>query len=253
MTPRALLAKSKTARDHNRAIDKFRQSKALGRIHAPDARDKGHTMQAVLPRRALAITHRTWVAGQVLDQGDRPHCVAYAWTGFLLASPTRTKIGTLGGSLPYAGALYSQAQLVDEWPGEDYDGTSVRAGAKVLTTQKRLSEYLWAWDAETLKRFVLERGPAVIGINWYATMFAPIRGGFLIIDGPLVGGHALLVLGYSTRQRAFRLLNSWGIGWGEKGRVWLRDADMQRLIAEDGEACSAIEVTPVPAIAEAAT
>ena len=28
--------------------------------------------------------------------------------------------------------LYHEAQKVDEWPGEDYDGTSVRAGLDIL-------------------------------------------------------------------------------------------------------------------------
>lgn len=31
--------------------------------------------------------------------------------------------------------LYHEAQKVDEWPGEDYDGTSVRAGLDVLRTR----------------------------------------------------------------------------------------------------------------------
>lgn len=189
---------------------------------------------------------KTWAAGPVLDQGDKPWCVAYAWTGMLFASPARTTVRDLGSTATYIADLYRDAQRVDEWPGEGYDGTSVRAGAKVLTTQKRLVEYLWAWDAETLKHFVLSRGPAVIGINWYETMFAPIKGGYLLVDGALAGGHAILVLGYSQYHQAFRLLNSWGAGWGEKGRAWMREPDMQRLIAEDGEACSALEVTPTP-------
>lgn len=236
---------SHAASAHNKAIERFRGSKSLGRIHAPDPRDKQHMMHAVLPKR-VTIASKIWSPGIILDQGDKPQCVAYSWTGFLLATPTRTRIGELGGSSSYTDALYRRAQAIDEWPGEDYDGTSVRAGAKALAEQKRLSEYVWAFDADTLKRFVLTRGPAVIGINWYDTMFAPNAAGFLVIDGPLAGGHAILVLGYSTNKKAFRLLNSWGGSWGQKGRAWLRDADMQRLIAEDGEACSAIEVVPTP-------
>jgi hypothetical protein len=243
----AIRTEGKRMSAHAKKIAHYQRTKALGRISAPDARDKQHHMSAVLPRRAIAITSKTWVPGQILDQGDRPACVGYSWTGFLLASPTRTKIANLTGGLSYPVELYSSAQKVDEWPGEDYDGTSVRAGAKVLANQNRLSEYVWAWDAETLKRFILARGPAVIGINWYETMFATNERGFLLVDGPLAGGHAILVLGYSKSRNAFRLLNSWGAGWGEHGRAWIRFADMERLIEEDGEACSAVEVIPVVA------
>ena len=31
--------------------------------------------------------------------------------------------------------LYHEAQKVDEWPGEDYEGTSVRAGLDILRTR----------------------------------------------------------------------------------------------------------------------
>lgn len=229
---------------HAKKIEHYRRTKALGRLSAADTRDKQHHMSAVLPRRAPAIASKSWVPGQILDQGDRPACVGYSWTGFLLASPTRTKILELTGGLSYPVGLYSAAQQVDEWPGDDYEGTSVRAGAKALTNQNRLSEYVWAWDADTLRRFILSRGPAVIGINWYEKMFATTERGYLIVDGELAGGHAILVIGYSERRKAFRLLNSWGANWGQHGRAWVKLADMERLISEDGEACSATEVTP---------
>jgi hypothetical protein len=238
---------SRDVTQHHKEIAKFQKSKGLGRLPAADPRDHAHLMMHLViapPER----TSKTWAPGVILDQGATPRCVAYAWTGFLLATPLRTKdkqLDTMRNLNTYAGALYAAAQKVDEWPGEGYDGTSVRAGAKVLQDeQKRLGEYVWAFDAATLRDYVLTRGPAVIGINWYETMFAPTAKGYLLVDGPVAGGHAILVIGYSKARTAFRLLNSWGKGWGEKGRAWIRASDMERLLKEDGEACSAIEVVP---------
>lgn len=234
---------SRAADLHRKAINRFQMSKGLGRLPAADPRDHAHLMAVRAIEAPPERFYKTWAPGLVLDQGSTPRCVAYSWTGFLLATPQRTKPDALGGIPAYTGALYLEAQKVDEWPGEGYDGTSVRAGAKVLQdAQKRLGEYVWAWDADTLRKYVLSRGPAVVGINWYETMFAPTAAGYLLVDGPVAGGHAILVIGYSNTRKAFRLLNSWGLSWGAKGRAWLREADMERLLHEDGEACSAIEV-----------
>lgn len=39
--------------------------------------------------------------------------------------------------------------------------------------------------------------------------------------GDVVGGHAVLLVGYDIPSRAWRVRNSWGVGWGEKGYAWL--------------------------------
>ena len=36
------------------------------------------------------------------------------------------------------------------------------------------------------------------------------------------GGHALVVVGYDDRAGAFRLFNSWGPNWGERGYIWIK-------------------------------
>lgn len=233
----------------------------LGRLPALDPRDAKYSMARALAtagitEAAAAVpTHRMWLNGPVLDQGATPTCVAHAWAGFMAASPVRTKVPQVSPvpefpSLPFTLGLYEAAKQVDEWPGENYDGTSVRAGAKVLQRLGRLSAYLWAFDAETVRTYVLARGPVVIGINWYDDMFDADPAGArpLNVSGPIVGGHALLVLGYSRERTAFRLLNSWGASWGHTGRAWLTFSDMQQLLRdEDGEACSATETTPIVA------
>lgn len=36
------------------------------------------------------------------------------------------------------------------------------------------------------------------------------------------GGHAMVVVGYDDRAGAFRLFNSWGQNWGDKGYIWVK-------------------------------
>lgn len=36
-------------------------------------------------------------------------------------------------------------------------------------------------------------------------------------DEPILGGHALLIVGYDDRTRMFKFKNSWGSAWGNKG------------------------------------
>jgi hypothetical protein len=35
------------------------------------------------------------------------------------------------------------------------------------------------------------------------------------------GGHAMAIVGYDDRKQAFRLINSWGKGWGDGGYAWV--------------------------------
>lgn len=37
----------------------------------------------------------------------------------------------------------------------------------------------------------------------------------------IYGAHAMLVVGYSDQFKAFKLVNSWGAGWGDSGFVWV--------------------------------
>jgi hypothetical protein len=218
-----------------------KQLAGLGRKVAPDPRDHGFALRAITP--APTRTSMMWpLVTPVLDQDDTPQCVGYAWTQFLFTAPVEHKKEALGNPGIFAKQVYDAAQQLDEWPGTNYDGTSVRAGAKVLQAWGRLKEYRWAFTAQDARNFVLTRGPVILGINWYDDMFAPDAHGYLKVGGAIAGGHAILVAGYEQKRQAFRLVNSWGAGWGENGRAWLHLDDADRLLKEDGECCSAVEI-----------
>ena len=43
------------------------------------------------------------------------------------------------------------------------------------------------------------------------------------------GGHAMVITGYSEEKNAYRVLNSWGTDWGDKGYVWWDYAALEAL------------------------
>ena len=90
-----------------------------------------------------------------------------AATSFSRCSPVRNV-----KNIPDPYQIYNEAQHIDEWEGENYDGTSVRAGIKVLARKGYLSSYRWAFDGQTAVNHILNIAPVVIGINWYAGMMA---------------------------------------------------------------------------------
>jgi hypothetical protein len=207
----------------------------LGRIPSPDERDKRFLMRALIPKKLARPTSKYWSSRWVGDQGDTSQCVGYGWHGFLRASPVNTRE-------PKPEVIYDGAQANDEFPGTNYDGTSVRGGAKYLTdVVKQVKEYRWAFSINAVLDWLGTNGPVVLGVDWRSTMFDVDSHGFLDTSGKSEGGHCILAIGYDDKRKALRLVNSWGHGWADNGRCWIRYADADALIREGGEACTAIE------------
>ncbi len=210
----------------------------LGRLHSPDERDFKFLMATNLPTEAPKVTQKFYYTKPVLDQGRTPHCVAFSHMQRLRSSPVIQK-----NIAPDTTAIYNLAQTIDEWPGEDYDGTSVRAGAKALIQLGYYERYYWAYDAVTVKNYLLNgQGTIILGTNWFHDMFFPDKNGFVKLTGRLAGGHAYLCIGYTEKRGAFRFVNSWGKDWGQAGRFWMLGEDVDKLIQDAGEACLPIEI-----------
>ena len=212
----------------------------LGRLPAADERDHNYPLRALVRGRQERISRRWWTSPLQLDQGTTPQCVAYSWLHWLAAGPV-TQRPLKDPELPPE-ALYRRAQEVDEWPGIEYDGTSVRAGAKVLQSLGYVANYHWALTFDDLVTGLLNVGPMVVGTNWYESMFEPTDQGFIGVGGGNVGGHAYLLYGVNTINETIFLKNSWGSQWGLNGKARMKFSAMRQLLAEDGEACIATEV-----------
>jgi len=216
----------------------------LGRLIVIDERDSMYKMSSLLPKKMPGNTYKYWwTAGWWGDQGHTPHCVAYSWSHWLAAGPITQKASRTGGKSPIDTiSLYNEAQKIDRWPGENYDGTSVRAGAGILKQKGFISSYNWAWDVNTIVDSLLALGPLVVGTWWTYDMFFPNERGIISASGNRIGGHAYLLDGVSVKKKMIRIKNSWGREWGKNGFAYISFDDMDNLIKAQGEACLAVEL-----------
>jgi hypothetical protein len=214
----------------------------FGRRESPDERDANFPIKMALDRvTKKKRTRRYWKDTYWFgNQGNTPRCVGYSWAHFLEDGPI---LHEADSPVIDPDWLYHEAQKVDAWPGEDYDGTSVRAGAKVLKAEGFIKEYLWAQYIQDIIDTILHIGPVVVGTMWYEGMMRPSRNNRYRLEptGNAVGGHAYELNGIDTRKRIIRVKNSWGQRWGYKGRALISFTDMKTLFEERGEACLAIE------------
>lgn len=225
-----------------------------------DERSRAYRISA--PDPALLRQSRFWTPGAVVtDQGSEGACVGHGVVNEAMASPVRVPFprstfiavdGQFMREADYvAQQVYRRAQQIDEWEGEQYDGTSVLAGMKVGRERGWWRSFGWAFNLSEL-RAGLESGPVIVGVEWREAMYeAP--DGVVTVDGPVAGGHCLVITGYTRHHRiiggpAYRWRNSWGGatspggGYGLNGSAYIAAADLDRVLFQaGGEAAVPVE------------
>lgn len=151
---------------------------------------------------------------EFFDQGSEGACVGFSVSRMM----------TLLNRKRYdAMALYAEARRVDDWPGEDYSGTSVRAGCDVARKTG-----MWISHAGTISGPLLGEG---IDQNRWALSVSEIA----VCLSPSDAGATVMNAGYVT------LLNSWGrFGYPHFVRLPL-DALQRLVFQEDGEATVVVD------------
>lgn len=139
------------------------------------------------------------------NQGNEGACVGF--------SESRAK--SLIDRTRYGGRwLYKEAQKIDEWPGENYEGTSVRAGLEIMRTRGHRRLINGVLQEERI-------GDGIAAYRW-ATSVDEV--------------HSILKMPLADSLGGVPLLNSWGRGYPHI--TWLPDAVLDRLLGEDGEAAT---------------
>jgi Papain family cysteine protease len=211
---------------------------ALGWQPHDDERDKKYPMTLALPGDIERNIPESvmWKLGPILDQGDQPHCVGYAWKQWQQCTPLQTLDG------PSAEDIYNQCKVID---GNNEEGSNTSSGVKAMSQEGRLQTYLWAFDLDTFKKWILTQGPIVIGACWYMGMYETDENNYVKPGGEVAGGHEFLCYGYDATKRSFKFCNSWSEEWGDQGTFWMKEEDVEWLLWNNpdmpGDACAAVE------------
>lgn len=213
----------------------------LGRLQAPeDARNRDYLIPMMLPQLGAAKPRKTaYKEGPRLDQGAKPHCVAFSGLGFLNAAPLMRNDGY------DTTKVYQECQRNDEWPGENYDGTSVAALMKVMETRGHIKGYVWGQSAKDAGMWTTAgHGTVIVGTDWYPIFDEIPRDGYMPMPPKLsypIGGHAYRLNWFDPKKGAFLVVNSWDAHWGMPtkagltGTAYMKADVLQFLLDSGGE------------------
>jgi len=211
------------------------EDRRLDRLVEFDERSRNFPIRMLLPEEAKKPRSYSWRCSSYLNQGQEGACVGFAWAHELSARPSEVR----GVDAGIARGIYKKAQTLDEWKGEEYEGTSVLGGIKAVQAlyPNLIGEYRWAFGIDDVISTLSYFGPVVLGINWYSGMSIPDSRGLIKPTGAKRGGHAILARSVSLARREITLRNSWGSDWGDHGDCYIGFDDLEKLLHEEGEAC----------------
>ena len=195
---------------------------------------------------------------KIRNQGSEGAC-----TGFALAAAI-DYIKRSSGKPKYkasARMLYEMAKHHDEWPKENYEGSSLRGAIHGWKNSGVCTEESWPYNLTpskkeklTVKRSkeardntigayyrirpvladfhsaIAEIGVIVVSSKVHSNWDSPVEGIIEYENGlGKTGGHAFAIVGYN--DRGFWVQNSWGTGWGRNGlALWLYEDWIENIM-----------------------
>ena len=213
----------------------------------PDQRDYLYKAIRRAPARLPKSVNLRSTCSKVEDQGELGSCTANALAGALEFLEDRNKVKFVDVSRLF---IYYNERVIEHSVKFD-NGAMIRDGIKTLAKQGACTEKKWpyiiskftvkptaACYAEALNRQITsyhriltlaetkaclaEGFPFVFGFTVYESFESATVAKTGIVNMPkanesVVGGHAVLAVGYDDAKKRFIVRNSWGIGWGQKG------------------------------------
>ena len=154
----------------------------LDRIKSePDQRDRLFSVMEVVGGQQEPVSVMWDIpAGQpVLNQGKEGACVGFGCVNELRFNPV--PVDDLDAKFARE-KVYWPAQKIDPWAGgaypgasPRYEGTSLRAGLKIVSKLGYVGEYRWAKN-EAEMALAISAGPIIAATDWYERMSKPNKG-----------------------------------------------------------------------------
>ena len=212
----------------------------------PDQRDYQFTQIAKKITLPASVDLRP-TCSPVEDQGDLGSCTANALVGALEFLEIKDKLPATDMSRLF---VYYNERVIEHTVRSD-SGAMIRDGIKTLASQGCCSEAEWPYNIDAfitrpitrcymdalkhiiqsyyrittladMKNCLAAGYPFVIGFTVYSSFESSqvTRTGVVPMPGQhesVLGGHAVLAVGYDDHIQRFLMRNSWGTGWGMKG------------------------------------
>jgi C1A family cysteine protease len=185
------------------------------------------------------------------DQGQLGSCTANAVAGALQFLEIKDGLQDSSGQLNFSRLFVYYNERVIEGTVNTDAGAELRDGIKTLASQGSCFETTWPYDISQFTvqppasayteasgheitsyfsitnlndmKACLDAGfPFIFGFTVYDSFESPTvdTTGVVPMPGPLdyvIGGHAVMCLGYDDSTQRFICRNSWGTGWGMQG------------------------------------
>lgn len=213
------------------------------------------------------------------DQGNQQSCVAWA-TAYGLKSYQEYKEDSIpltdGGGNPNPSRVFSPAYIYNQINNSLDGGSLIIDALNVLSSRGAatwssmpytVGDYLTkptAANHADAARYKIDYWRRV-NVSDQKELKAQIAAGYPVIIGAMVdiafkhqgptsiwnaaagaplGGHAMLVVGYDDGRSAFKVLNSWGKGWGDGGYGWISYGLFSSVVREGYVAKDASNSSP---------
>lgn len=214
----------------------------------PDQRDKLYAAIAAPPKKLPSVVDLRSSCSPVENQGQLGSCTANALAGNL--EFLEIKSGQAATDLSRLFIYYNERSLEGTIASDA--GALIRDGIKTLAKQGACTEKKWPYvisrfkqkpsaacyteglkhqitsyhrilSLTEMKQCLAEGYPFVFGFTVYDAFesAAVAKSGILNLPNlkkeKVVGGHAVLAVGYNESQQRFTIRNSWGADWGMDG------------------------------------
>jgi len=213
----------------------------------PDQRDYLFAAAYRVPRRLPSAVDLRPLCSPVEDQGALGSCTANALAGALEFLENKDQVSFVDLSRLF---IYYNERVIEHSVKSD-SGAMLRDGIKTLAKQGVCSEKKWPYQVskfttkppascyteasnhqitsyhrlmtvDEMRACLAEGYPFVFGFTVYERFESQTvaRTGVVNMPKPaekVLGGHAVLAVGYDDKKKRFTVRNSWGPDWGKQG------------------------------------